>query len=78
MGLRVLPNLLTVFKGMLASRRILKDFQPDVLLFTGGYVAVPMALAGSGLPGGRKVPSLLYVPDIEPGMASSCWPVLRR
>ncbi len=69
MGLRTLPNLIRVFKGMLASRRILKDFQPDVLLFTGGYVAVPMALASAGLLGGRKIPSLVYVPDIEPGMA---------
>jgi len=33
------------------------------LLFTGGYVAVPMALAG------RKIPQVLYVPDIEPGLA---------
>jgi UDP-N-acetylglucosamine--N-acetylmuramyl-(pentapeptide) pyrophosphoryl-undecaprenol N-acetylglucosamine transferase len=41
----------------------LKEFQPDVLFFTGGYVAVPMALAG------RSIPSMLYVPDIEPGMA---------
>lgn len=69
MGLRTLPNLIRVFKGVLASRRILEDFQPDVLLFTGGYVAVPMALAGSGLLGGHKIPSLVYVPDIEPGMA---------
>jgi UDP-N-acetylglucosamine--N-acetylmuramyl-(pentapeptide) pyrophosphoryl-undecaprenol N-acetylglucosamine transferase len=36
---------------------------PDVLFFTGGYVAAPMAVAG------RSTPSLLYVPDIEPGMA---------
>ncbi len=47
----------------LAARRILNDFKPDVLFFTGGYVAVPVALAG------RSIPSLLYVPDIEPGMA---------
>ncbi len=63
-GLRTLPrNLWQVSRGMLASRRILREFRPDVLLFTGGYVAVPMALAG------WKVPSLLYVPDIEPGLA---------
>jgi UDP-N-acetylglucosamine--N-acetylmuramyl-(pentapeptide) pyrophosphoryl-undecaprenol N-acetylglucosamine transferase len=63
-GLKNLPgNLIQLMKGVSASRRILKDFHPDVLLFTGGYVAVPMALAG------RSVPSLLYVPDIEPGLA---------
>jgi UDP-N-acetylglucosamine--N-acetylmuramyl-(pentapeptide) pyrophosphoryl-undecaprenol N-acetylglucosamine transferase len=63
-GLRTLPgNLRQVGRGILASRRILREFKPDVLFFTGGYVAVPMALAG------WKVPSLLYVPDIEPGLA---------
>ena len=50
-------------RGVFAARRILNDFKPDVLFFTGGYVAVPMALAG------RSIPSVLYVPDIEPGMA---------
>jgi len=63
-GLKALPrNLWQLGRGMLVSRRILREFKPDVLFFTGGYVAVPMALAG------MKVPSLLYVPDIEPGLA---------
>jgi UDP-N-acetylglucosamine--N-acetylmuramyl-(pentapeptide) pyrophosphoryl-undecaprenol N-acetylglucosamine transferase len=63
-GLRSLPgNLIRLLRGALASSRILKDFRPDVLLFTGGYVAVPMALAA------RRLPSLLFVPDIEPGLA---------
>ncbi|HVM70504.1 MAG TPA: undecaprenyldiphospho-muramoylpentapeptide beta-N-acetylglucosaminyltransferase [Anaerolineales bacterium] len=63
-GLRTLPrNLWQLSRGWQASRRILGEFKPDVLFFTGGYVAVPMALAG------WKVPSLLYVPDIEPGLA---------
>lgn len=69
MGLRTPGNLLKVMQGVLASKRILNQFKPDVLLFTGGYVAVPMALAGAGFLGGRRVPSLVYVPDIEPGMA---------
>lgn len=64
-GLRALPgNLLRLSRGTLASRRILKQFRPDVLLFTGGYVAVPMAVAA-----GRATPSVLFVPDIEPGLA---------
>jgi UDP-N-acetylglucosamine--N-acetylmuramyl-(pentapeptide) pyrophosphoryl-undecaprenol N-acetylglucosamine transferase len=63
-GMVTLPrNLTMVGRGILAARRILKDFAPDVLFFTGGYVAVPMALAG------RAYPSMLYVPDIEPGLA---------
>jgi len=63
-GLRSLPrNLWLLWRGMLASRRILRQFRPDVLLFTGGYLAVPMAVAG------HAVPTLLYVPDIKPGLA---------
>jgi UDP-N-acetylglucosamine--N-acetylmuramyl-(pentapeptide) pyrophosphoryl-undecaprenol N-acetylglucosamine transferase len=70
-GLRALPgNILKLIQGLLASRRILRSFKPDVLLFTGGYVAVPMALA-SRLPGlgFRRPRSLVYIPDIEPGLA---------
>jgi UDP-N-acetylglucosamine--N-acetylmuramyl-(pentapeptide) pyrophosphoryl-undecaprenol N-acetylglucosamine transferase len=63
-GMAALPrNLVTIMRGVIAARRILNEFKPDVMLFTGGYVAVPVALAG------RSIPSLLYVPDIEPGMA---------
>ncbi len=63
-GLRTLPgNLLRLARGVIASLRILREFRPDVLFFTGGYVAVPMAVAGI------RIPSLLYVPDIEPGLA---------
>ena len=63
-GLITLPkNLLQLGKGVIASRQILKEFSPDVILFTGGYVAAPMAVAAN------RIPKLLYVPDIEPAMA---------
>ena len=63
-GLRTLPgNILRLGCGFFAARKVLRRFRPDVLLFTGGYVAVPMALAG------LKIPSILYIPDIEPGLA---------
>ena len=66
-GLRTLPgNLWQVGGGFFASRRILRKFRPSVLFFTGGYIAVPMALAARLT---RQSKSLLYVPDIEPGMA---------
>jgi UDP-N-acetylglucosamine--N-acetylmuramyl-(pentapeptide) pyrophosphoryl-undecaprenol N-acetylglucosamine transferase len=63
-SLRSLPrNLLELARGVVASRRVLRSFRPDVLFFTGGYLAVPMAFAG------QRFPNLLYVPDIEPGLA---------
>lgn len=63
-GLLSLPgNLIKLARGYFQSKRILNEFKPDVLLFTGGYVAVPMALAAT------KLNSVLYVPDIEPGLA---------
>jgi UDP-N-acetylglucosamine--N-acetylmuramyl-(pentapeptide) pyrophosphoryl-undecaprenol N-acetylglucosamine transferase len=63
-GLRALPNnLLKLASGVVAARRILRSFRPDVLFFTGGYVAAPMAFAG------WRVPTMLYVPDIEPALA---------
>jgi UDP-N-acetylglucosamine--N-acetylmuramyl-(pentapeptide) pyrophosphoryl-undecaprenol N-acetylglucosamine transferase len=63
-GLRNLPrNLRLLGRGYQNSRQIVREFKPQALFFTGGFVAAPMALAG------RKVPSLVYVPDIEPGLA---------
>jgi len=70
-GMRALPgNLWRLSKGYMASRRILRRFKPDVMFFTGGYLAVPMALAG-WFPGfGSPRPrTALLVPDIEPGLA---------
>jgi len=62
--LRAMPgNLLQVWRGYRQARRVLAQFRPDALFFTGGYVAAPVALAG------YRVPSVLYVPDIEPGQA---------
>ncbi len=70
-GWRALPgNAWQLGRGLLAARQLLREYKPDVLFFTGGYVAVPVALAarlpGRGYPRPR---SLLYIPDIEPGLA---------
>lgn len=65
-GLKALPgNALRLMKGLRAAARIIRQFKPDVMLLTGGYVSIPVAISG------RKIPSLLYVPDIEPAQAVS-------
>jgi UDP-N-acetylglucosamine--N-acetylmuramyl-(pentapeptide) pyrophosphoryl-undecaprenol N-acetylglucosamine transferase len=63
-GIKDLPgNLLRLMNGYRKAGRIIREFRPDVLFFTGGYLAVPTAYAG------RTVPSLVFLPDIEPGLA---------
>lgn len=62
-GLRVFKNAWQLVRGFFAARSLIREFKPDVLFFTGGYVAIPIGLAG------RSVPTLLCVPDIEPALA---------
>lgn len=63
-GLSAVPgNLAQIYRGWRRAKAILRRFQPHALLFTGGYVGVPVALAARGYP------MMLYVPDIEPGLA---------
>ncbi|MDD5368698.1 MAG: UDP-N-acetylglucosamine--N-acetylmuramyl-(pentapeptide) pyrophosphoryl-undecaprenol N-acetylglucosamine transferase [Anaerolineaceae bacterium] len=63
-SLPVLPkNMWQLARGTREAGRVLHSFQPDLIFLTGGFVGVPMALAG------HNIPTLLYVPDIEPGLA---------
>ncbi len=62
-GWRLIGNSLKLLRGYFAAQKLIKEFKPDVLFFTGGYVAIPTGLAG------RKIPTLVCLPDIEPGLA---------
>lgn len=54
-------NLLRLVRGYFGAKRLLREFSPDALFFTGGYVAAPVAMAAG------NTPTLAFVPDIEPG-----------
>ena len=63
-GWKALPgNVARLLRGYRSARTLLKEFKPDVLFFTGGFVAIPVAAAAF-----RK-PAVLFVPDIEPALA---------
>ncbi len=63
-GLRRAPgNAMQLMRGWRAARNLIQDYQPDVLFFTGGYVAVPIAFAGG------DTYTACFVPDLEPGLA---------
>lgn len=67
-GLRRLPgNLVQVGRGLLAARRALASFRPEVILTTGGFVTFPVAVAARFISPRPRL--LLYTPDIEPGLA---------
>lgn len=61
----VLKSLWTAGQGYRQSRQIIRNFQPDALFVTGGYVSVPATLAARR----SRVPIIIYLPDIEPGLA---------
>ena len=58
-------GLWTVGRGYGQSQRIIRGFQPDAVFVTGGYVCVPVTLAAWR----AGVPVIIYLPDIEPGLA---------
>ena len=62
---QAIPNLVQMIRGLGQAWRVVGEFRPHVCFITGGYVSVPVALAAWM----RRVPVLVYLPDIEPGQA---------
>lgn len=51
--------------GVRQSLGLINEFKPDVCFVTGGYVCTPVAIACRL----RRVPVLVYLPDMTPGLA---------
>ena len=62
---RMARNTLKLIAGMLKAWQLIGQRRPQAMLTTGGFVSTPVAVA-CWL---RRVPILLYLPDIEPGLA---------
>jgi UDP-N-acetylglucosamine--N-acetylmuramyl-(pentapeptide) pyrophosphoryl-undecaprenol N-acetylglucosamine transferase len=58
-------NGLKLMVGLAQAYFAIKEFRPDALLVSGGYMSVPVVLAGYL----RRIPVLIYLPDIVPGLA---------
>ena len=62
----VVPSRLAMLaRGTIQSMKLVDEFRPQAVLATGGYVCAPAVLAARM----RKVPSVVYLPDLAPGMA---------
>ncbi len=62
---RVVQNLIKLTRGWWSAYQLGRRERPAAMFATGGYASVPVALAAWAL----GVPILVYLPDIEPGLA---------
>jgi UDP-N-acetylglucosamine--N-acetylmuramyl-(pentapeptide) pyrophosphoryl-undecaprenol N-acetylglucosamine transferase len=58
-------GVLALLRGTAQAWRVLGRFRPRAVFATGGYASVPVALAARA----RRVPVLVYLPDVHPGWA---------
>lgn len=63
--LQAMISMILIAIGTLQSLGRMLRQRPDAVLLTGGWVALPVALAAWVL----RVPAMIYLPDIEPGLA---------
>lgn len=55
-----------VLKGMGDAKKLVKILKPDVIFSKGGFVSVPVVLAGKS----RHVPTIIHESDMTPGLAN--------
>jgi UDP-N-acetylglucosamine--N-acetylmuramyl-(pentapeptide) pyrophosphoryl-undecaprenol N-acetylglucosamine transferase len=58
-------SLWRMYRSVGAVRAIIRQFKPNAIFVTGGYVSAPVIWAGAA----EKIPSVIYLPDLEPGWA---------
>ena len=60
-----IKKIYQTFHSMKEAKKIIENFQPDVVIGTGGYICVPVGLAAKK----EKVPLILHESNAFPGVA---------
>lgn len=63
---RFFKALVKNLKGFKEAKKIIKDFKPDIVIGTGGYVCAPILYKASK----KKIPAIVHESNSYPGMAS--------
>ncbi|MEH7414194.1 undecaprenyldiphospho-muramoylpentapeptide beta-N-acetylglucosaminyltransferase [Neobacillus drentensis] len=59
-------TIIRFLKGVQDSKRILKEFRPDIVIGTGGYVCGPVVYAAKGL----RIPTIIHEQNSVPGLTN--------
>ncbi len=60
-----LKRVLKTIYSIKESKKIISEFKPDIVIGTGGYICIPIALAAKS----KKIPIVLHESNAFPGMA---------
>lgn len=63
---KLFKSLLANFEGFKKAKKIIKEYRPDLVIGTGGYVCAPILYQASK----KGIPSLVHESNSYPGMAS--------
>lgn len=66
LSLNNIARIFTAFKAKCEAEKIIKEFNPDVILGTGGYVCWPVLSAGRKL----KIPIAIHESNVLPGLTT--------
>ncbi|MGI6778695.1 MAG: undecaprenyldiphospho-muramoylpentapeptide beta-N-acetylglucosaminyltransferase [Acetivibrionales bacterium] len=66
LSLEVFITLKELFQGIMEARKLIREFKPDIVIGTGGYVCGPVVLSASRL----KVPTLIHEQNALPGITN--------
>lgn len=65
-SLKNLSDPFRVLRGFFQSLRLIRKLKPDIIFSKGGFVSVPVVIAGKF----RKVPTVIHECDMTPGLAN--------
>ena len=64
--LKHFPQAFNAIKGLLQAKKIVKEFQPDLVFVKGGFVSLPIMLAAFN----QKVPIIAHESDVVMGLSN--------
>ncbi len=66
LSLKAITSPFYAVAGFFDSLNVIKTFKPDIIVATGGFVSLPVVLAGSF----RRIPIILHEGNLIPGLAT--------